>query len=181
MLTARIQIPYNATDTSTIVDITEVYHLVYLSSDHRVAAPSKALEAISYPEEEGEHIYPDAVDAPFDYKVKFFIQAASVALANQYIAAFNSAFTEIEVDEHDEPTGRKTYKRVAFFNDYKRHRIVGYPSPISEATEYWHDKAGLVNNVIVVEWTIRVTKPSLCDFNVSPTPPVEAEPAEESR
>lgn len=155
MLTARLKIGDGA------IQDTQVYGLVYLDSDKRLAAPTKGFEATSYPEEEGEHIMPKTVDAAFDYKAKFFIQADSLENANEKIAAFNS---ELYTQEQDSDV--KTYKQVEFYNDYKRHKIVGYPQPIPEATEFWRDRTNQVNDVVVVEWTIRVTKPSLCDFSL---------------
>ena len=155
MLTARLKIGDGA------IQDTQVYGLVYLDSDKRLAAPTKGFEATSYPEEEGEHIMPKTVDAAFDYKAKFFIQADSLENANEKIAAFNS---ELYTQEQDSDV--KTFKQVEFYNDYKRHKIVGYPQPIPEATEFWRDRTNQVNDVVVVEWTIRVTKPSLCDFSL---------------
>lgn len=155
MITVRIKIGDGA-----ITD-TQAYGLVYLDSDKRVGAPSKGFEATSYPEEEGEHIIPKSVDAAFDYKVKFFIQADSLENANEKIDAFNATlYTQESVG------GVKTYKQVEFYNDYKRHKIVGYPSEIPEATDFWRDPDNQVNDVVVVEWNIRVTKPSLCDFSL---------------
>lgn len=155
MITVRIKIGDGA-----ITD-TQAYGLVYLDSDKRVGAPSKGFEATSYPEEEGEHIIPKSVDAAFDYKVKFFIQADSLENANEKIDAFNAdLYTQESVG------GVKTYKQVEFYNDYKRHKIVGYPSEIPEATDFWRDPDNQVNDVVVVEWNIRVTKPSLCDFSL---------------
>lgn len=156
MINVRLQI-----GSGEIVDTVEAYGLVYLDSDKRVGAQSKGFEATSYPEEEGEHIIPYSVDAAFDYKVKFFVQATSLANANQRISAFNEAL-------HGTPDekGLKEYYQVTFFNDYKRHKIVGYPSEISEATEFWRDRTNQVNDVVVIEWTIRVNKPSLCDFSI---------------
>lgn len=157
MIKVRLQI-----GTGDVLDTETAYGLVYLDSDKRTGAPSKGFEATSYPEEEGEHVLPKTVDAAFDYKVKFFVKASSVENANARIAAFNAAL-------HDTPTekGEKEYYQVTFYNDYKRHKIVGYPSEISEAEEFWRDRTNQVNDVVVVEWTIRVNKPSLCDFNLA--------------
>lgn len=144
-----------------IVDTEQAYGLIYLDSDKRVGAPSKGFESTSYPEEEGEHILPVTVDAAFDYKVKFFVQGTTLENANAKIAAFNASL-------HGTPNslGEKEYYKVTFYNDYKRHKIVGYPSEISEAQDFWRDRTNQVNDVIVVEWTIRVNKPSECDFNL---------------
>lgn len=161
MIKVRLQI-----GSGDILDTEEAYGFIYLDSDKRVGAPSKGFESTSYPEEDGEHIIPYSVDAAFDYKVKFFVQATSVANANAKIAAFNSALYDYITDENDNPTPVKMYKQVTFYNDYKRHKIVGYPQEISEAEDFWRDRTNQVNDVVVIEWTIRVNKPSLCDFSI---------------
>ena len=142
----------------------ETYGFIYLDSDKRVGADSKGFEKTAYPEEEGEHIIPKTVDDAFDYKAKFFIQPSDGTLgtANAKITAFNNLL-------HKTPTskGVKEYYQVTFYNDTKRHKIVGYPSEIAEAEEFWRDRKNQVNDVVVVEWNIRVTKPSLCDFNLA--------------
>lgn len=155
MITVRLKI-----GDGEIVD-TQTFGFIYLDSDKRVGAESKGFEATAYPEEEGEHILPKAADDAFDYKVKFFIQATSLKDANQLITEFNESL-------HDTPDelGLKTYYQVTFYNDYKRHKIVGYPSEIPEATDFWRDHRNQVEDIVIVEWTIRVTKPSLCDFNL---------------
>lgn len=156
MLTARVKI-----GDAAVAD-TRNYGLVYLDSDKRVGAPSKGFETTAYPEEEGEHILAKTVDAAFDYVVKFFIQADSLANANDKIAAFNAMlYTQASGSD------TKEYKTIEFYNDYKRHKIVGIPHPIDEAQEFWRDQTNQLSDIIVVEWTIRVVKPSLCDFNLS--------------
>ena len=155
MLTARLKIGDGATtDTRT-------YGLVYLSSDNVVGAPIKDIEETSYPEQEGVNISPKVVDASFDYKVTFFIQADSLESANAKITAFNNLLFTRSVG-----SDVKTLKKVEFYNDYKRHKIVGYPIPISEAKDFWRDRRDQVNDVVVIEWTIKVTKPSECVFNL---------------
>jgi hypothetical protein len=167
MIRVRIKIGSNGNP----VDTADTYGLVYLDSDKRVGAEQKEFEATAYPEEEGEHIMPKTVDAPFDYKVKFFVDPSvpentdpedlPLHTANAKIAAFNAAL-------HGTPdaNGQKEYYQVEFYNDHKRHKIVGYPHEIAEATDFWRDPTNQVNDVVVVEWTIRVTKPSLCDFSL---------------
>lgn len=159
MLRVRIKI-----GDSQIVDTQDEYGFIYLDSDKRFAAPTKGFESSSYAEQEGENIIPETVDAPFDYKVKFFIQASTTDDANKKIKAFND-------DLYTKTGDIKTFKQVAFYNDYKRHKIVGYPQPISEATEFWQDGIPVsdprhknINDIVIVEWTIRVTKPSLCEY-----------------
>ena len=143
-----------------VVDTEQQYGFIYLDSDKRVGAPTKGFEKTSYPEEEGEHILPKTVDDAFDYKVKFFVQADSVENANAKIAAFNASLYTKSGDV-------KTYKSVTFYNDYKRHKIVGYPSEIAEAEDFWRDPSNQVNDIVIIEWKIRVTEPSLCDFNLA--------------
>lgn len=159
MIKVRLQI-----GSGSIIDTEDAYGFIYLDSDKRVGAPSKGFETTSYPEEEGDHILPKSVDAAFDYKVKFFVRASSLENANAKIAAFNAAL-------HGTPdtNGLKEYYQVTFYNDYKRHKIVGYPSEIAEASEFWRDRTDQLNDIIVIEWTIRVNKPSLCDFNLTTT------------
>ena len=133
------------------------YGLVYLDSDKRVGPDIKEYESTSYPEEEGEHIIPKTADAPFEYTAKFFIQADTLGSANDKIDAFNNLLFTKAGDV-------KTFKQITFFNDYKRHKIVGYPSPIANAETFWQDTTNQVNDVVVVELKIRVTKPSLCEY-----------------
>ena len=155
MLTARIKIG----DTGTIAD-TRDYGLVYLTADNILGAPTNDFEATVYPEEEGEHVLAKTVDAPFDYKVRFFIKAdGSLENANKKVAAFNALLYTKSEDT-------KTFKRVYLYNDYKRVLIVGYPKPISEAEDFWRDTKGNTHDVVTVEWLIRVDKPSLCDFDL---------------
>ena len=155
MLTARIKIGDGAiTDTRT-------YGLVYLSSDNIVGAPIKDFEETSYAEQEGVNISPKVVDASFEYKVTFFIRADDLHTANAWISAFNALLYTQE-----QGSDVKTLKKVEFYNDYKRQKIVGYPKPMSEAKDFWRDRKNQVNDVVIVEWTIKVVKPSECDFNL---------------
>lgn len=166
MLTARIKIGNGAeVDTRT-------YGLVYLDSDKVVGAVSKGFESTSYPEEPGEHILPKTVDAAFDYKVKFFIDPTvpdgatpSLYTINKKIASFNARLYDYELDENEQPTNVKVFKKVTFYNDTKRHVIVGYPDEISEATEFWRDPSNQRNDIAVVEWTIHVKEPQLCKYD----------------
>lgn len=154
MIKVRLKIADGA-----ILDTVDGYGLVYVSSDHRFEAPLKEFEKTSYPEEEGEHILAKTVSDAFDYKVTWFIKAdGSLDNANAVIARFNSLLYTQEGDV-------KTFKQVTFYNDYKKVKIVGTPTLIQEATEFWRDSQGKQHDVVCVEWVIRVSKPSLCDFN----------------
>lgn len=155
MIRVRLQIGNGA-----ILDTIDGYGLVYVSSDHRFEAPIKEFEKTSYPEQEGENIIAKTVSDAFDYKVTWFIKAdGSLGNANNVIANFNSLLYERDGDI-------KTFKQVTFYNDYKKVKIVGTPSLIQEATEFWRDARGKQHDVVCVEWVIRVSKPSLCDFNI---------------
>lgn len=138
---------------------TETWKLIYVSADNKVSAPIKPFEKTAYPEQEGENIYNKTVDDAFDYKVTWLIKA-KLNNANAIISDFNSKIM-------NNNNGIKEFRRVTFYNDYKKVKIVGIPSPISDATEFWRDANGKQHDIVMVEWTIRVDKPSLCDFNYS--------------
>lgn len=166
MINTRFQIPYNAASTATVLDAFKEYGLLYLDADERLAPPIKGFEKTTYAEEEGEHTDPKTVDDAFDYKAKFLVQAKNSDLenANIIIRDFNRRL-------YTQAGDVKTFHQIAFYNDYNRVKIVGYPEPISEATDFWRDKHGNVADAVQVELTIRVSKPSLCDFaltNVNP-------------
>lgn len=156
MIKVRLQIA-----NGDILDTADNYGLVYISADSRFAAPIKQREVTTYAEQEGENISTKTVDDAFDYKVTWFIKAdGSLGNANAVIARFNSLLYTQDGDV-------KTFKQVVFYNDYKKVKIVGTPSPIQEATEFWRDQSGKQHDVVCVEWVIRVSKPSLCDFNLT--------------
>lgn len=155
MIKVRLQIA-----DGDILDTADNYGLIYLSADSRFQAPIKQREVTTYPEQEGENISTKTVDDAFDYKVTWFVKAdGSLGNANAVIAQFNALL-------YDQVDDIKTFKQVTFYNDYKRVKIVGTPSPIAEATEFWRDQSGKQHDVVQVEWVIRVSKPSLCDFNL---------------
>lgn len=144
-----------------IYDTMDKYGLIYLSSDNIFSPPIKEMEKTSYPEKDGEHIYPIVVFEPFDYKVKFFVNASSgINNANQKIFDFNKKL--IYTDEF----GRRRAKEITFYNDYKKVKIVGKPNLIQEATEFWRDTNGKAHDIVCVELTIRVSDPTKCDFNL---------------
>lgn len=148
-----------------ISDSHKYYGLVYVSSDNRFNAPLKPLESTTYPEEEGEHVYNLGVEDAFDYKVVWFVRGINdISDANTTINRFNGLLFE-----KAEGSNAKKFKQVEFYNYYKKVKIVGIPSLISEATEFWRDANGVQHDVVLVEWTIRVTKPSLCNFNYTNT------------
>lgn len=156
MIKVRLQIA-----EGDILETSKNYGLVYISADSRFHAPIKQREVTTYAEQEGENISTKTVDDAFDYKIAWFIKAdGSLNNANDTIARFNSLlYTQVG--------DIKTFKEVSFYNDYKKVKIVGIPSPIQEATEFWRDAQGKQHDVVQVEWVIRVSKPSLCDFNLT--------------
>lgn len=155
MIKVRLQI-----GDGEIKDTIDEYGLVYLSSDHRFEAPLKEFATSSYPEEEGEHSLNKTVRDAFDYKSEWLIKAdGDLQNANAVIARFNSQL-------HTQDGDVITFKQVSFYNDYKKVKIVGRPSLIEQATEFWRDAKGVQHDVVKVEWNIRVEKPSLCDFNL---------------
>lgn len=157
MITVRLQI-----GDGQIVD-TQDYGLIYLSADNVLSAPTKAFEKTTYPEQNGENLLPKTCDEAFDYKTVFFVKAdGAIENANKKISDFNALLYTQQTGEDT-----KEYKQVTFYNDYKRVKIVGYPQPIHQATQFWRDKNNRVLDVVVVEWTIRVPNPSLCDFNIA--------------
>lgn len=156
MIKVRLQIADGG-----LFDTADAYGLVYLEADSRFAAPIKGHEKSSYPEQPGTNLDPKTVDDEFEYKVKFFVKAdGDLENANQKIAAFNSLLYTKDADNI------KTFKQVTFYNDYKKVKIVGYPSPIEDATDFWRDSRGKQADVVCVEWTINVNNPTLCDFNI---------------
>lgn len=157
MIRVRLQI-----GDGEILDTADNYGLVYVSSDHRFEAPLKEFEKTSYPEEEGEHILAKTVSDAFDYKVTWFVRADTISNANNIIKYFNSSLFRTSAG-----SVVREFKQVTFYNDYKKVMIIGTPTLIQEATEFWRDAQGKQHDVVCVEWIIRVSKPSLCNFNLS--------------
>ena len=155
MIKARLKI-----EDGEIYDITEKYGLVYINGDKRFAAPIKDFEETIYPEQSGKNINPRTTDDAFEYKVVFFIKTDSITRANKKISRFNSSLYTQEGDV-------KTFKQVTFYDDYKGVKIVGYPKPMADATEFWRDKNKNIADIVCCEWVVCVNNPSLCDFNDS--------------
>ena len=153
MIKTRIQI-----EDGDIYDITDKFGLVYLSGDKVFAAPIKEFEESAYPEQSGKNIYPRTTDEAFEYKVTFFVKTDSLTRANKKIYRFNSSL-------YTQTGDVKTFKQVTFYDDYKGVKVVGYPQPIREATEFWRDKSGKLSDIVCCEWVLQVNNPSLCDFN----------------
>lgn len=155
MIKSRIKI-----GDGDIYDFESLFGFIQVSSDNIFGAPVKPFEQTSYPEKAGVNILPLTVEDTFEYKATFFISAkGGFETANWKIEEFNNAVTE-------EVNGIKHIKQITFYNDYKKVKIVGYPTPISNATEFWRDSSGKLHDVVCVELVIKVTNPSLCNFNL---------------
>lgn len=157
MINVRIKIGDGA-----IEDTFAAHKLIYKESDHRVEAPIKKRDVTSYAEEAGDNTDPRTVQDAFDYKVTFIIDGQNTDLANvnAIIAAFNAKL-------YTQPANSdiRTYKEVTFYNDFKRVKIVGLPEPIAECKELYRMVNGY--DCAIVEFTIHVSDPTKCDFNLS--------------
>lgn len=159
MIESRIQIGDGATE-----DFRSKWGFIYMDADERTEAPIKKRDAISYVEEAGEHTDPRTVQAAFDYTAQFLIEAPNYNMrnANSVIAKFNKALYTQEAD-----SGIRHYKRVTFFNDHNRVKIVGLPEPIAEPKEFYRRDDGSQMDCVLVELKIRVDNPAACDFDLS--------------
>lgn len=147
-------------DDGTILDTYDAFGLCYLNATKIFAAPAKTMEATTYPEQEGENVLPKAAAAAFDYQITFLVEAKrGLSQVNTLIAAFNE-----EICSPSATDDVRTYKQITFYNPARNTKIVGYPKPISEASDYWVDKYGQTSDAAQVEFSIRVNKPSLCNF-----------------
>ena len=155
MIKSRIKI-----EDGEIFDFESLFGFIQVNSDNIFGAPVKPFEQTSYPEKAGVNILPLTVEDTFEYKVSFFISAkGGLETANWKISGFNEVITSVE-------DGLKKVKQITFYNDYKKVKIVGYPTPISKATEFWRDSSGRLHDVVCVELKIKVTDPTLCNFNL---------------
>lgn len=147
----------------SLEDMFSKWGFIYISSDTRFCAPIKKREASAYAEESGEHIDPRVVDDAFDFKVVFLVEAPNqdLANANAKIAKFNKALYVSQTN-----SDIKSYHQVELEIPYKRVRIIGLPYPIEDAQKFFRDKDKNVYDAAQVEWTLRVSNPKLCDFDL---------------
>ena len=161
MINSRIQI-----ENGAIEDFYTKWGFIYLSGDHRFAAPEKKRDESSYIEQAGANVDPRTVDDAFDYSAKFLIEAPNKNLlnANSQIKECNDA-----VRERTAGSDLKRCKTVTFYDDYKRCKIVGIPEIIAEVDEkdYYRRQNGDVMDCVVVPLTIHVSNPNLCDFDMN--------------
>ncbi len=157
MISVRIKIGDGAVE-----DTFAAHKLIYLSADNRTEAPIKKRDASSYAEQAGDNVDRRTVQDSFDYKVTFIIDGQNTDLdnVNAIIAAFNRKLYTQPAD-----SDIRTYKEVAFFNDFKRVKIVGIPEPIAEPKEMKRSRNGF--DFAEVEFVIHANDPTKCDFNLS--------------
>lgn len=157
MINVRIQIGDGA-----IEDTFAAHGLIYMEADHRTEAPIKKRDVSSYIEQPGDNTDRRTVQDAFDYKVAFIIdgQDTDLASVNAIVAAFNAKL-------YTQPTDSaiRTYKEVAFYNDFKRVKIVGLPEPVAEPKEFKKSRNGY--EFAQVEFVIHVSDPTKCDFNLT--------------
>lgn len=157
MIRVRIQIGDGA-----IEDTFAAHGLIYMEADHRTEAPIKKRDVSSYIEQPGDNTDRRTVQDAFDYKVTFIIdgQDTDLASVNAVVAAFNAKL-------YTQPTDSaiRTYKEVAFYNDFKRVKIVGLPEPVAEPKEMKKSKNGY--EYAQVELVMHVSDPTKCDFNLT--------------
>lgn len=157
MISVRIKIGDGAVE-----DTFAAHKLIYLSADNRTEAPIKKRDVTTYAEQAGDNTDPRTVQDSFDYKVTFIIDGQNTDLdnVNAIIAAFNRKLYTQPAD-----SDIRTYKEVAFFNDFKRVKIVGIPEPIAEPKEMKRSRNGF--DFAEVKFVIHANDPTKCDFNLS--------------
>lgn len=156
MIQSRLQI-----DDGEVQNIYDAHKLIHMETDTRFEAPIKKRDTTSYAEEAGEHTDPRTVQDAFDYKVTFIVEAPNKDLTNA-----NAVIDEFNRKLYTQDGEIRTYKEITFYNDFKRIKIVGLPEPIQEAKSLYRRQNGEVMDCAQVEWTIRVSDPTKCDFNL---------------
>ena len=156
MIQSRLQIA-----DGDILNLYDGYKLIHMETDTRFESPIKKRDTTSYAEEAGEHTDPRTVQDAFDYKVTFFVEAPNKDLTNA-----NAVIDEFNRKLYTQDGEIRTYKEITFYNDFKRIKIVGLPEPIQEAKSLYRRQNGEVMDCAQVEWTIRVSDPTQCDFNL---------------
>lgn len=156
MIQSRLQIA-----DGDILNLYDGYKLIHMDTDTRFEAPIKKRDTTSYAEEAGEHTDPRTVQDAFDYKVTFIVEAPNKNLTNA-----NAVIDEFNRKLYTQDGEIRTYKEITFYNDFKRIKIVGLPEPIQEAKSLYRRQNGEVMDCAQVEWTIRVSDPTKCDFNL---------------
>lgn len=151
-------------DGGSPIDTYKAFGFIYIDADERIAADEKDDASTSYAEEAGEHRDGRTVDAPFDYTVKFLIEAPNKDLTNvnRRVANFNKA-----VRETISGSDVKRRKEIAFFNLLNRVKIVGYPDVIATPTKVYRSNRYGELDFAEIELRIRVSDPRKCDFQLN--------------
>ena len=155
MIRAKIQI-----EDGLSKDTFNEWGLIYKVGDRRFSPPEKKIDEVSYPEEQGVHIDERTVYDKFDYTVSFII-SGSYGIANDKIQAFNKA-----IREESSSLGVHRCKKITLYDYYKRCKIVGYPQLLEEVKEGDYKRCKGQDDFVIVDLTINVVNPSLCDFNL---------------
>lgn len=66
---------------------------------------------------------------------------------------------------YEERSGLRMMKRVAFYDAYKRAKIVGYPRPLSTGKNYFAAHNIAAGQWAEMEFVIRVDQPALCEWS----------------
>lgn len=158
MIRSLIQI-----EDGEVLDFQSVFGFVYVDADERTAPDEKEDAVTSYAEQAGENRDLRTVYAPFDYSATFIIEAPNSDLSNvnARIADFNSAIRETISGD----VMRK--RQIAFYNLLNRVKIVGYPELIAQPADVYHSAILGELDWAEVSLKIRVSDPSLCDFNLN--------------
>lgn len=159
MIRARIQI-----EDGPVRDTYMGWGFIVMGQSHRFAAPEKPRDTSSYVWEPGENQDPRTVAAPFDYTIKFLVEAPNRRLqnANARIAAWNAAVRQTTAG-----SAVRRCRTVTLYDDRMRCRIVGTPEIIESADDddFYRMQDGSVLDCVVVELKIHVSHPELCDFD----------------
>lgn len=166
----RIRVRLQVNENGEAKDTYDAYGLIYLSSDNYLAPPTKGFETTTYAEEAGEHCDQRTVDDAFDYTATFLLECPNNDMknVNAKIEELNNLMYTQDLDS--ETPDIKTFNTWAFFNDYKKIKIVGRPEQISVPKSFWRDSHGILCDCVQVELKIRVTDPSKCQFNLLENP-----------
>lgn len=160
MISGRIRI-----EDGPLQDLYKGWGFIYKAGDRRFAPPEKKRTSTSYIEEAGAHEDARTVDDVFDYKVSLLLEAPNKDLvnANSKIKAWNEAVRERVAD-----SDVKRCRTVTLYDDYKRCKIVGIPEIIESVDEkdYYRRQDGSAMDCVVVELTIHVSEPGLCEFDI---------------
>lgn len=147
-----------------VLDFYSAFGFIFMDADGRTAPDEKEDAVSSYAEEAGEHRDGRVVDAPFDYAVRFLIEAPNKDLANVNVKIndFNRAVRELVTG-----SDIKRKREITFYNLVNRVKIVGYPGLVAEPKECYQSIRHGWMECAVVELKIRVSDPRKCDFELN--------------